>query len=127
MISEGSALKDTYKYLFFISGSPYNGYHNQDAYPFGDSFVGGLSPHQAIDNLEYHLVNHKQQPRTTSTTSSHSSNHNHHHHPVLCSSSSSSTGRRKTMSSDDETDDHEYYNDFQRELQPLNHRAETTV
>lgn len=121
-----TVLDNAHSIHFSLSpGSSYNGYHNKDAYPFGDSFVASLSPHQAIDNLEYHLVNHKPPPpRTTSTTSSHSSNHNHHH-PVMCSSSVG--GRRKTMSSDDETDDHEYYNDFQRELQPLNHRAETTV
>ena len=93
----------------FSIGSSYNGFHKD--YPFGDNFM--LSP-QAIDNLEYHLV----KPNSASSN-------------PMCSSSSAMGGiRRKTLSSDDDTDDHEYYNDYdklQRELQPLNHRAETTV
>lgn len=88
-------------------GSSYAGFHKD--YPFGDNFIplGNLAA-QAIDNLEYHLV----KPTSLSPTEK------------------TGNGLRKTLSSDDETDEHEYYNDYdklQRELQPLNHRTETTV
>ncbi|KFM81597.1 Epidermal growth factor receptor, partial [Stegodyphus mimosarum] len=68
-------------------------------------------PHQAVDNLEYHLMkNNSNSPSELPVVSQH-----------------------KTNNSDDDMDEHDYYNDYnglQRELlQPLNERNmnETTV
>ncbi|XP_055938394.1 epidermal growth factor receptor-like isoform X1 [Argiope bruennichi] len=78
--------------------------------PFVGNFLPVTTlPHQAVDNLEYHLMKHN--PNIPSDVPP--------------------THQKKSNSSDEDTDEHDYYNDYdglQRELQPLNnHRNETTV
>ncbi|XP_015916068.1 epidermal growth factor receptor isoform X2 [Parasteatoda tepidariorum] len=83
--------------------------------PYAGNFAPPRNiPHQAVDNLEYHLMNK--------------------HNSISSSTETAIANQRKPTSSDDDTDEHEYYNDFdglQRELQPLNNhrseRNETTV
>ncbi|KAG8192328.1 hypothetical protein JTE90_002148 [Oedothorax gibbosus] len=78
--------------------------------PYAGNFTPvGTLPHQAVDNLEYHMMKHNPNLPEDSPT----------------------IQQKKPNNSDEDTDEHEYYNDYdglQRELMPLNnHRSETTV
>ena len=79
--------------------------------PYAGNFTPvGTLPHQAVDNLEYHMMKHNTNLPSDSPT----------------------IQQKKPNNSDAvDTDEHEYYNDYdglQRELMPLNnHRSETTV
>lgn len=79
----------------------------------------------AVDNLEYHLMNHNQDFVVQALPMPQGD-------PPQLPQPQGQPGVRKIGgSSDEDTDEHDYYNDYdrlKRELQPLNHRrSETTV